>query len=103
MKLFEKLIKRKESPKDSKHLRLRVESCVSTILELNTRLGAGRIKPEIVEQFEKLKGFLDYVSDHSADEIDIEQIEEATNQLLAEIAESTDKKLAHFPGDGMPH
>jgi len=75
VKLLKNTAKEKELLGDSRHLRLRVESCVSTILDLNMRLGTGRIKPEIVAQFEKLRGFLTYVSDHSADEIDIEQIE----------------------------
>jgi hypothetical protein len=69
----------------SKHLRLRVESCVSTILEVNQWLGEGGINSEIVQQFERLKESLPYVTDENVDEKDIAQIEEATNRLLAEI------------------
>lgn len=68
-----------------RHLRLRVESCVNTILDLNRRLGDGKIKPEVVEQFERLRESLRFVTDESVDEKDIHRIEEATNQLLAEI------------------
>jgi len=64
---------------------MRVESCVNTILDLNERLGEGKIKPEIVEQFERLKESLRFVTDETVDEKDIHRIEEATNQLLAEI------------------
>ena len=52
---------------------------------LNDRLGEGKIKPEIVEQFERLKESLKFVTDDSVDEKDITRIEDATNQLLAEI------------------
>ena len=69
----------------AKHLRLRVESCVNTVLDLNRRLGEGKIKPEIIQQFERLKDSLRFVTDDSVDEKDIDRIEEATNQLLAEI------------------
>lgn len=64
---------------------MRIESCVSTILELNEWLGEGSIKPEIIQQFERLKESLQYVTDETVDEKDISRIEEATNQLLAEI------------------
>lgn len=70
---------------ESRHLRARVESCVNTVLELDKHLGKGKIKPEIIRQFEKLKESLQYVSDDSVDERDINRIEEATSQLLAEI------------------
>lgn len=70
---------------DSKHLRLRVESCVKIILDLNRQLGEGKIKPEIIEQFERLKDSLEYVTDDTVDERDIDRIEEATNHLLAEV------------------
>ena len=69
----------------SRHLRVRVESCVKIILDLNRQLGEGKIKPEIIEQFERLKDSLDYVTDDTVDEEDIDRIEEATNHLLAEV------------------
>ncbi|MFP5213181.1 MAG: hypothetical protein ACLGPL_07355 [Acidobacteriota bacterium] len=79
------IFKRFRRQQDSRYLRLRVESCVSTILALNEHLGEGKIKPEIIHQFERLKESLKLVNDDSVDETDINRIEEATNQLLAEI------------------
>jgi hypothetical protein len=79
------ILKRLRYKKNGKHLRLRVESCVNTVLELNQRLGEGKIKREIVQQFERLRESLMYVTDETVDERDISRIEDATNQLLAEI------------------
>ena len=45
---------RSRQKKKSRHLRLRVENCVDTILDLNERLGEGKIRPEIIKQFERL-------------------------------------------------
>jgi len=70
---------------DSRYLRVRVESCVDTVLELNKRLGEGKIRIDIIRQFEKLKESIRYLTDESVDEKDINKIEEATNQLLAEL------------------
>ncbi len=83
--IFKRFLYKRDSGNISRHLRVRVESCVNTILELNDRLGEGKIKPEIIQQFERLKESLRYVTDDSVDEKDIDRIEEATNQLLAEI------------------
>ncbi len=87
----------------ARHLRLRAESCVQTILELNQRLGEGKIKPEIVQQFERLKESLRFVSEETVDEKDIDRIEEATNQLLAEIRTAYGTKRIEFPHDGPTH
>ena len=64
---------------------MRIESCVNTILDLNKLLGTGKIKPEVVQQFERLKESLRYVREDEVDEEDIDRIEQATNALLAEI------------------
>jgi hypothetical protein len=69
----------------ARYLRLRVENCVLTVLELNRKLGEGAIRPEIVKQFEKLKESLKFVTDDAVDEKDIHRIEDATNQLLSQI------------------
>ncbi len=37
------------------HFRLRVESCVDTILQLGKSLGKGKIRPDVIERFERLK------------------------------------------------
>lgn len=85
------ILKRFRNKKHSKHFRLRVESCVNTILDVNEWLGEGKIKAEIVQQFERLKESLPYVTDENVDEQDIDQIEEATNRLLAEIRTTYDE------------
>lgn len=95
--------RRKRVPVLTKHLRLRVESCVNTILELNVRLGEGKIKPEIIQQFERLKDSLQYVRDDSVDEEDIDRIEEATNQLLAEIRTTYGETLTVPSRGGQTH
>jgi len=95
-----KYFRQRENPK---HLRMRVESCVNTILDLNQRLGEGKIKPEIIEQFERLKESLRYVTDDTVDEKDINRIEEATNQLLAEIKMSFEEDLLMSLHEGRAH
>lgn len=82
---------------------MRIESCVSTILDLNRRLGEGRIKPEIIEHFEKLKESLRHVTDESVDERDIDRIEQATNQLLAEIRTTVGEESISSLYNGRPH
>lgn len=62
-----------------------MESCVKTILDLNQMLGEGKIKPEIISQFERLKESVKGLSDDRVAEEDIHKIEQATNELLAEI------------------
>lgn len=97
------IFKRLHIKKSSRHLRARVESCVHTILELDSRLGKGKIKPEIIQQFERLKDSLQYVDDESVDEKDIDKIEQATNQLLAEIRLSYAEGLAAPLHEGEKH
>jgi len=79
------IFRRFRHKRSSKHLRTRIESCVSTVLDLNKFLGEGKIKPEIVQQFERLKDSIRYVRDDEVNEEDIHRIEQATNELLAEI------------------
>lgn len=97
------IFKRFRHKQTSKHLRMRVESCVDIILELNDRLGVGKIKPEIIQQFERLRESLPYVTDESVDERDIDRIEEATNQLLAEIKVAFGEKPVRLPHEGAEH
>ena len=79
------ILKRFRQKRRTKHLRMRIESCVNTVLDLNKYLGEGKIKPEIVQQFERLQESLQHVRDNQVDEDDIDRIEQATNELLAEI------------------
>lgn len=94
---------RSRQKKKSRHLRLRVENCVDTILDLNERLGEGKIRPEIIKQFERLKESLKTMTDESVDEGDIDRIEEATNQLLAEIRMSQGEGWSFWPREGSTH
>jgi cell division FtsZ-interacting protein ZapD len=97
------LFGRSRQKKKSRHLRLRVENCVDTILDLNERLGEGKIRPEIIKQFERLKESLKNMTDESVDEGDIDRIEEATNQLLAEIRMSQGEEWSLWPREGFVH
>lgn len=97
------LFGRSRQKKKSRHLRLRVENCVDTILDLNERLGEGKIRPEIIKQFERLKESLKTMTDESVDEGDIDRIEEATNQLLAEIRVSQGEEWSLWPREGPTH
>ena len=97
------ILRRFRHRQNSRHLRLRVESCVNTILTLNESLGEGKIKPEIIKQFEQLKESLKYVDDENVDEKDISRIEEATNQLLEEIRASFEAKDLSLLHEGHTH
>ncbi|SMC20496.1 hypothetical protein SAMN02746041_00928 [Desulfacinum hydrothermale DSM 13146] len=76
---------------------------MTTILELDHKLGEGKIRPEIIQQFQRLKESLRHVSDDTVDENDIFRIEQATNQLLEEIRMTygSEKPLSLF--NGSPH
>ncbi len=80
----------------TKHLRQRIESCVSTVLELNRHLGYGQINPETILQFERLKVFVEVVSDDSVEELDIGRIEDATRKILVEMKEKLEKSGAIY-------
>jgi cell division FtsZ-interacting protein ZapD len=95
--------KRLRQKRNSKHLRTRIESCVNTVLDLNKFLGEGKIKPEILQQFERLKESLQYVKDDDVDEEDIHRIEQATNELLAEIRVAYEGKAIEYLYKGQPH
>ena len=86
-----------------RHPRLRVESCVDTILQLDKRLGKGKIRPEVIEKFQRLKESLAIVVEEAIEERDISKIEEATNQLLSEIRVSLGAEVVQSFYDGQPH
>jgi hypothetical protein len=92
-----------QKKQSSRHFRLRVESCVDTILQLDKCLGKGKIRPDVLEKFERLKESLVNVSEVSIDEKDIQRIEEATNQLLSEIRMSLEAQGAQSFHDGQTH
>ncbi len=76
-----------------KRVRYRLESCVNTIIDLNERLGEGKIKSETIEHFKKLKSSFAYLDDDMVDEKEISLIEEATNELLKEIGKVYGDKI----------
>jgi hypothetical protein len=98
--MLKRILKRK---RHSKHFRLRVESCVDTILLLNRSLGKGKIRQDVIERFERLKESLVNVNDEAIDERDISRIEEATNQLLSEIRASLGTEAPQSLHDGQIH
>jgi hypothetical protein len=98
------MLKRSPQKKASpRHPRLRVESCVDTILQLDKSLGKGKIRPEVIEKFERLKESLVNVVEDTIDEKDISRIEEATNQLLSEIRSSLGAAVAQSFHDSQTH
>ena len=82
---------------------MRIESCVNIVLDLNKSLGEGKIKPEIVQQFERLKESLQHIRDDQVEEDDIHRIEQATNELLAEIRIAYEGKPIDSPNWGQTH
>jgi hypothetical protein len=98
--MLKRILKRRHQ---SKHFRLRVESCVDTILLLNKSLGKGKIRQDVIERFERLKESLVNVHDESIDERDISRIEEATNQLLSEIRASLGTEAPQSLHEGQVH
>ena len=87
----------------SRHSRLRVENCVDTILQLDKSLGKGKIRPDVIAKFQRLKESLRDAVEERIDEQDISRIEEATNQLLSEIRVSLGTTVAHPCHDGQTH
>ena len=84
----------------SRYPRLRMQNCVSTVLEVNENLGMDRIRPEVIRQFERLMDFIGMFSEDLMDEGDIGRIEEATNQLLDEIRDTLEKLGINYHHEG---
>ena len=82
---------------------MRVENCVDTVLQLDKSLGKGRIRPDVIKKFERLKESLTNAAEDRIDERDISKIEEATNRLLSELRVSLGEAVAHFPHDAQIH
>ncbi len=80
------ILRRLQPKRKTEHIRLRVESCVDVILAIDRKLGEGKIKPEIISEFQRLKEHIRFVDDELVDEKDIDRIETATNELMAEIS-----------------
>lgn len=65
--------------------KLRLSSCVKTIIQIHTQLDPSLRDPALVSKINKLKKALDSVVLDEVSESDLERIEEATNRLLKEL------------------
>lgn len=65
--------------------RLRLASCVKTIVQVHTQLDPSREDSAIVRKINRLKQALDSVVLEEVSEQDLERIEDATNRLLKEL------------------
>lgn len=70
-----------------KQYRLRVESCIGTIIDVQRTLSAEYEDQTLLEQFEELKQALDELDMSSVCEGDVLKVEQATNALLKEFRE----------------
>ena len=64
--------------------RLRVASCISTIIDVHKRVGSPHEHEEFFSQFEKLKSAINELDMNRVSERDVEMVEEATNALLGD-------------------
>ncbi len=90
--MFGTLFKRGKRDSALRRVRWRLESCVETVLDLNSRLGEGKIRPDIIEHFRKLQKSFILLEDDMVDEREVSRIEEATNQLFEEIGKLYDRQ-----------
>jgi hypothetical protein len=66
-------------------LRLRLEACVNTILDVHEFLENKGLHPQVKLQLNKLKTTVSLIDADLIEEADMERIEEATNRLLKEL------------------
>ncbi len=64
--------------------RLRVKSCIGTIIDVHRLLGSKYENQEFLEQFEKLQEAVECLDMSSVSEGDVLLVEQATNALLKE-------------------
>ncbi len=82
MKPIKYLLGRLGRKGDDRHLRVRLESCVETVLLLGREVGEEKMGRDVVAQFEKLRETLPHIKDGSVNEQDICRIEQITNNVL---------------------
>ncbi|MBW2061159.1 MAG: hypothetical protein JRI95_06290 [Deltaproteobacteria bacterium] len=70
---------------DAVRKRLRLSSCVRTIVEVHGFLDPQQRDSILTQKFEQLKSALSSVALDEISESDIQQVEEATNRLLKEL------------------
>jgi len=70
---------------DRKHkYRLRVESCIRTIIDVHKRVHRLHHHEEILSQFKRIKHAVDHIDMSYVSEQDVVRVEKATNALLGE-------------------
>jgi len=67
--------------------RLRLTSCVDTIIEVHKSLEPDRLNPDLVKKFQLLQDSLEAILMNDVSEDDIRRVEQATNRLLEELGE----------------
>lgn len=67
------------------HRRIRLTSCVETILRIQESLDESRVDPVLLRKFRQLEKSLKSIELGLVSDVDIERVEEATNRLLDEL------------------
>ena len=67
-----------------KKYRLRVETCIGTIIDVHKSINDPSGKMEFLMEFEKLKEAVDHMDMSRVSEHDVLMVEQATNALLGE-------------------
>jgi len=70
---------------DAEIKRLRLASCVKTIIQVHTQLDPSQQDTAIARKINRLKKAMDSVVLEEVSEQDLERIEDATNRLLKEL------------------
>lgn len=70
---------------DPDHLRLRLQSCIDTVLEIHQVIATARMEPDMRTRFEELRRVLASVQTTKIDEAEVRQVEEATEHLLGKL------------------
>ncbi len=77
--------------------RLRIESCIETILEVNESLSDSLLDPETIDHFERLKTVMQNLDARTIQEKDLVRLEEATNRLLQDMKSLGSKTRSPSP------
>lgn len=67
--------------------RIRLKTCLNTIVDVHRSLDQEKTPDEMNEKFEKLKSALNDVKLDEITDLDIERVEMATNQVLKELGD----------------
>jgi hypothetical protein len=67
-----------------RQFKLRVESCIATIIDVHRRISIDYDNAELLSEFEQLKEALEELDLNYVSEVDILLLEQATNALLSE-------------------